>query len=220
VGRLALVASLLVCAARSALAEDVDGTVRLLAVGSTGGTPLQGQVVVYLTGFQQAPPDEVPVISQKDKVFVPNLRVIVAGQSVRFTNDDAILHSVFSTSKARPFDIGKPPPGEAREVRFPTPGLVDIYCNIHEEMWAAVLVLPNRAFAIADAQGRFVLHGVPPGRYPLHAWGWKIDPLETEIVVLPGKPAHVDLGVNAHVFSASHLDKFGRPYGGRSGYSP
>jgi hypothetical protein len=200
-------------------AADVDGRVRVQA--ADGGQIAGGQpIVVYLTGFRQPPPPEVPVIAQKDKTFIPSLRVVVAGQSVQFTNDDPVVHNVFSTSAARTFDLGKPGPQQAREVTFPTPGLVDVYCNIHETMFANVLVLPNRAFALVDDKGSFVIRDVPPGRYPLHAWGRSIEPFEVEVTVAAGKPASVELVLHPRVFNPIHLDKFGRPYRARPGYSP
>lgn len=214
-----LAACLVLGLALPAAAADVEGSVRLKT--ATGEQVPAGQpIVVYLTGFKQPPPADSPVISQKDKTFVPNLRIIVAGQSVQFTNDDPVVHNVFSTSTARSFDLGKPGPHQTREVNFPTPGLVDVYCNIHETMFASVLVLPNRAHAVVDEQGRFVIRDVPPGRYPIHAWGRNIEPFESEVTVVAGKPSPVTLTVNPRVFSPAHLDKFGRPYRARSGYTP
>lgn len=205
--------------ASAASAAEVRGQVRLR--GPDGGTGGAGQpVVVYLTGFRQPPPTEVPVISQKDKTFLPNLRVIVAGQSVQFTNDDPVVHNVFSTSAARTFDLGKPGPQQSREVSFPTPGLVDVFCDIHEAMFASVLVLPNRAFALVDEQGQFVIRDVPPGRYPLHVWGRHIEPFDVEVTVAPEPATVVELTVDPRVFNPAHLDKFGRPYRQRAGYGP
>jgi hypothetical protein len=200
-----------------AAAADVEGTVHLRS--ANGELALSGQpVVVYLTGFSQPPLPGSPIISQKNKAFVPSLRVIVAGQSVQFTNDDPVVHNVFSTSAARKFDLGKPGPGQTRDVTFPTPGLVDVYCNIHEAMFANILVLPNRAFALVDESGHFVIHDVPPGRYPLHAWGRTIEPFELEVTVAEGKGTPVDLVLSPRVFNPTHLDKFGNPYRARPGY--
>ena len=199
-----------------AAAADVEGSIHFNAPGEA---PAAHQpMVVYLTGFRQPPPQDSPVISQRNKTFVPNLRVIVAGQSVQFTNDDPVVHNVFSTSSARAFDLGKPGPQQTREVNFPTPGLVDVYCNIHENMFANVLVLPNRAFALVDEGGHFVIHDVPPGRYPLHVWGRTIEPFETDVVVTDAKAAPLELILNPRVFNPTHLDKFGRPYRARAGY--
>jgi hypothetical protein len=219
VGHYLLAASLAVGVALPAAAADVEGSVRVRA--SNGDALTAGQpVVVYLTGFRQPPLLGSLLISQKNKAFMPNLRVIVAGQSVTFTNDDPVVHNVFSTSAARAFDLGKPGPQQAREVTFPTPGLVDVYCNIHEAMFANVLVLPNRAFAIVDEKGHFIIRDVPPGRYPLHAWGHNIEPFETEVTVTEGTPAALDLVLSPRVFNPTHLDKFGRPYRARPGYVP
>jgi len=201
------------------LGGEVEGFVHFNA--KPGEAPPMGQgVVVYLTGFRQPPLTETSVISQKNKTFVPNLRVIVAGQSVQFTNDDPFVHNVFSTSSARAFDLGKPGPQQTREVTFPTPGLVDVYCNIHEAMFANVLVLPNRAFALVDDGGHFVIRDIPPGRYPLHAWGRNIEPFEMEVTVTDAKRPPVQLVLSPRVFNPAHLDKFGRPYRARAGYTP
>ena len=216
-----LAALVAVALAVPAAAADVQGFVHLNTPSSERpATGQQQPIVVYLTGFRQPPTEDSPVISQKNKTFVPNLRVIVAGQSVQFTNDDPVVHNVFSTSSARAFDLGKPGPHQTRDVSFPTPGLVDVYCNIHETMFANVLVLPNRAFALVDEEGHFVIHDVPPGRYPLHVWGRNIEPFETEVTVSEGKAPPVDVVLSPRVFNPTHLDKFGRQYRARTGYDP
>jgi hypothetical protein len=206
--------------AAAAAAGEIRGTVTVSAPdGGVQAAPPQS-VVVYLTGFRQPPLPDSPVVSQKDKTFIPDLQVIVAGQSVQFTNDDPVVHNVFSTSTARPFDLGQPGPQETRTVGFPTPGLVDVFCNIHEQMNANVLVLPNRAFARVNPDGTFVIHDVPPGKHPLHAWGRQIEPFQTEVVVAEGQPAELNLILRPRLFNPSHLDKFGRSYKKRPGYTP
>lgn len=199
---------------------EIRGMAQIRAADGGVDTTLAQPIVVYLTGFRQPPVSDAPIISQKDKTFSPDLRVVVAGQTVQFTNDDPWVHNVFSTSAARPFDLGQPGPHETRSVTFPTPGLVDVFCNIHEQMYANVLVLPNRAFGRVAADGTFVIHDVPPGRYPLHAWGRQIEPFEVEVVVGEGQPAQVQLVLQPRLFNPAHLDKFGRAYQKRPSYTP
>ncbi len=199
---------------------EIRGTVTVQAPDGGVEATASQPIVVYLTGFRQPPLADAPVISQKDKTFLPDLRVIVAGQSVEFTNDDPWVHNVFSTSAARPFDLGQPGPHETRSVSFPTPGLVDVFCNIHEQMYANVLVLPNRAFARVQPDGTFLIRDVPPGRHPLHAWGRQTEPFEMEVVVAEGQPAQVQLVLRPRLFNPAHLDKFGRAYKTRPGYGP
>jgi hypothetical protein len=55
-------------------------------------------------------------------------------------------------------------------VTFERVGLVNVYCDIHSEMEAFVLVLPHHAFARPVEGGAFALPDLPPGRYRLHVW--------------------------------------------------
>ena len=207
----------LFCFAATAEAMDgtVEGTVRVVTRDANGQAVPKADasgVVFYITGFSQPPPPEKPRISQRNKTFIPDVLPIVVGQTVEFTNEDKLIHNVFSTSKARPFDLGKPRVGESREIDFGRTGVVDIYCDIHEEMVATILVLPNRAFAVTGADGKFVLRSVPAGRYPLFAWSRRSEPVRVEVDVKPGEVTSVALEVTETKFDTKHLGKFGQAY--------
>lgn len=201
----------------------VQGTVRLFTMNEAGQPvpkPDAGSVVVYLTGFNQPPPPDVPRISQKNKTFIPDILPIVVGQTVEFTNDDNIIHNVFSTSKARTFDLGKPRAGEARRVKFDQTGLVDVYCDIHEQMVATILVLPNRAFSITGHDGSFIIRGAPPGHYSLFAWSRAADPARVEVDIRSGEDTLADLELTETKFNLTHLGKYGQPYRKQPDYPP
>jgi plastocyanin len=93
-----------------------------------------------------------------------------AGTTVDFPNMDPIFHNVFSLSPVKRFDLGRYPRGHSKRVTFATPGLVNVFCDIHSSMAAYVLVLPHHAFAQPDSDGDFALPDVPPGRYVVHVW--------------------------------------------------
>jgi len=114
--------------------------------------------------------DEVPRLAQKDQSFVPRVLAIPVGASVDFPNLDPIFHNVFSVSPVKRFDLGKYPRGQSRRVTFGKAGLVQVYCDIHANMAAFILVLPNPAFARPDVQGTFALPDLPPGTYTLKVW--------------------------------------------------
>ena len=117
-----------------------------------------------------AAPDPVPRLAQKDQRFVPRVIAIAVNASVDFPNLDPVFHNVFSLSAARRFDLGKYPRGSSRRVQFPRPGLVNVYCDIHSDMEAFVLVLPHHGFARPSAEGEFELPALPAGAYVLNAW--------------------------------------------------
>ena len=223
-GRSAVALSLaLLCFALPAQAADgvVEGTVRVLTRSEDGKPALKGDasgVVLYLTGFSQTPPPEKPRISQRNKTFIPDVLPIVVGQTVEFTNEDNLIHNVFSTSKARKFDLGKPRVGESRDVQFDKTGVVDIYCDIHEEMVATILVLPNQAFTVTGPDGKFTLRGIPSGRHSLFAWSRRSEPQRVEIEVKTGETAAVALELAETKFDTKHVGKYGQAYRKLPGY--
>ena len=129
------------------------------------------KIVVYLEGADPQPgPPQTVLITQKNRQFEPDVAVIPAGSSVTFPNADVIFHNVFSLSKAKSFDLGHYPAGQSRTVLFRSAGVVQVYCRLHPNMSAAVLVVPNRYYARPDTAGNFELGGVPPGDYRMVTW--------------------------------------------------
>ena len=47
---------------------------------------------------------------------------------------------VFSLSRGASFDLGRYPRGESRERTFTRPGLVKVYCHLHSQMSATIVV--------------------------------------------------------------------------------
>ena len=144
--------------------------------GAGGGTHLLGSVpaVVYIRG---AVPGSAPTASaqrprlaQQDTSFRPPVLVVPIGTRVEFPNGDPFFHNVFSYSSIKRFDLGRYPRGESRTVTFDRPGVVKVYCEIHQWMRSAVVVVENPFHDVASADGRFRISGVPAGRYDLVVW--------------------------------------------------
>lgn len=111
-----------------------------------------------------------PQLAQRGQSFEPRVIVVPVGGAVSFPNFDPIYHNVFSVSPVRRFDLGKYPRGQTRRVTFPKPGVVNVFCDIHSDMAAFVLVTPTPAWTRATADGRFELPDLPPGRYRVSWW--------------------------------------------------
>ena len=62
------------------------------------------------------------------------------------------------------------PVGSVQRVRFDQPGLSRIFCHIHPEMAAYIMVVDTPYFAVANERGQFTLPSVPFGEYRYHAW--------------------------------------------------
>lgn len=131
-------------------------------------------------------------IDQRNETFVPHVLAIVAGTTVDFPNNDVTYHNVFSLSRAATFDLGRYPVGRSRSVRFDTPGIVRVFCEIHSHMSAFILVFSHRYFAVTDEDGRYRLDNVPPGTYTLVAWN-ESAPQESRRVVVPEAGGEIEI---------------------------
>ncbi len=109
-------------------------------------------------------------MDQAGQRFVPRILAIVAGQSVKFRNSDNVYHNIFSYSPPKRFDLGRYPKGHSRTVTFAKPGAVQIYCDIHSDMRADLVVAPNAHFALIGRTGRFRIEDVPAGSWTVAVW--------------------------------------------------
>ncbi len=204
--RAALLATLLAAAAAApALAAgDAPGSVRGRVRLGVAGVPLASVAPVVVTlepadrsASHAAAPGPVATMRQRDAHFAPSFLVVPAGASVRMANDDTIYHNVFSYSRPNDFDLGLYPAGESRTLRLEHPGVVKVYCSIHESMNATILVAPSPWFDTVGAGGAYAIDGVPPGRYRAVVWSERLPAESREIEVGAGRASRVDWVVGA-----------------------
>jgi plastocyanin len=194
-------------------AASVEGTVAVL--GKRGYQKDLSDVVVYLEGGSSNGDRRAAAeIRMARKRFDPRIAVVPVGGTVSFPNHDPILHNVFSVSGENRFDLDLYKRPEVGTKTFETPGLVRIYCNIHPQMSAFVMVTGSQHYTLADASGRFRLEGVPPGRYTLKAWHERArEDVAVEIEVTASGTAPVALELDASKYRpARHKNKFGKDY--------
>ena len=178
-----------------------------------GRAGLLQDAYVYLDQVRGAPArGRTLEIKQKDKQFSPHVAVVQRGTSVVFPNLDAVYHDVFSTSGRNSFDLGAYRAGETpRSVVLGTPGVVDVFCNIHSRMNASILVLPSALYAKVGADGNFRMENVPVGTRKLVVWSPTAKPAQEKVdVTAAGAQASFTLEEQP---PSAHLNKLGQPYG-------
>ena len=125
-------------------------------------------VVIYLEEIspkKNYPPGKTTSLNQKNAEFIPKVLPILKGTTVTFRNDDDMYHNVFSLSEVKKFNIGRRPKGENVPVVFDKAGEVRVFCDIHSQMSAFILVLENPYFIKPNDQGDYIIHDVPAGTY-------------------------------------------------------
>jgi plastocyanin len=208
----------MVCAAARA---DADGVVRGVVEVTRGKDVPAGAIVVYVVGFTEPAASTPVVVKQVNKKFIPDLIVATAGGTVSFPNGDPFLHNVFSPTSERVFDVGSYPQNETRTRKFPRPGVIDIFCNIHPEMSATLVVLPNTKFTLADATGTFEIKGLPAGTWTVFAYSRRAErPTSTKVVVADRATTEVKLLLNEVPRDFKHKNKYGEAYRPSTIYNP
>jgi hypothetical protein len=120
---------------------------------------------------------------------------IPVGSTVEFPNLDPIFHNVFSLSATRTFDLGRYPKGESKSVTFDQAGVVPVFCHIHSDMSAVIIVLEHSYFTVPGADHRYRIGDIPPGSYTLVAWHERAKPVETEVDVKEGQTLELNITV-------------------------
>lgn len=198
-------------------AAEISGRVEVV-VGDKSAAGESGRVVVYFEPAKPVPPKSLPKgleIKTERKQFLPRVMALPKGATVSFPNTDPILHNVFSVSASKPFDLGLLGKGAGKAVTFDQPGLVRVFCNVHPDMVAYVLVLDTPFYTTTAVDGSFLLKGVPEGPGRLTVWHEQAEPWSQPIKV-PSSEALVARIALTKPRIPSHLNKQGRQYGRNS----
>src|SRR5260221_2441751 len=145
-----------------AWAGTVKGRVELIEKGGRRATDLS-DVVVYLEGVKVKPRPARATMTMKGKSFVPRLVVVQVGDTVDFPNEDPIFHNAFSVSGDNRFDLNLYKRPKVGSWTFQRPGVVRVFCNIHPQMSAVVLVRDSPYFVKGAPDGTFAIPDVPAG---------------------------------------------------------
>lgn len=165
---------------------DVTGKVTL----SSGRAAKQAVVWIEGTGVR-AKPVANALIDQRGKKFLPHVIAVPVGTTVSFPNDDYVYHNVFAEYDAKRFDLGMYPRGSTKRQRFDKAGLVALFCSVHSDMSAFVMVVDSPFYAVTDASGHFSLKNVPSGTYTLKAWHESGEMIQEKVRITDGQKLEV-----------------------------
>ncbi len=200
----------------SAQAASVAGRIRF--VGRAPG--VAAPTVVYAEALDGArvQPGQFKM-AQKNKSFAPHVLAVPAGSTISFPNEDSIFHNVFSLSRPNPFDLGLYRSGASKDRTFSGPAAYRVFCNIHPQMSAVILVLPTSYITEADNSGNYRLD-LPAGRYRITAWSERAQPMTIDVSVGQSAVAAPEITIDESRFiDAQHKNKFGQDYP-KSAYDP
>jgi plastocyanin len=198
------------CYANAACGTELNGHIELLQ----GSNHNKSIIVVYAepVGAHEPPKPGRFELRQRDKTFTPHVLAVPVGSTVSFPNNDPIFHNVFSLSRPGPFDLGLYRAGDAKTRVFTQPAIYRVFCNIHPQMSALLLVLPTASITETNAEGMYHLD-LPPGQYRLGAWSERSQQVAIEVNVTSDASNAPDITLDESKFvEIRHKNKFDQDY--------
>jgi plastocyanin len=154
------------------------------------------RIAVWLESPAASPISPITAtMQQQNRHFEPDLLVIPVGSTVNFPNLDPIFHNIFSLSRTQSFDLGYYAEGRSRSVKFPRTGIVQVYCHVHPNMHAVIVVNSSPWSGKPREDGTFSWTGVPPGKYTLLIWQRSLGLLHRTVVVPKIGSVHVSVSL-------------------------
>ena len=212
--RFLLAAGIWVILASDLSAHVLNGKVQFLT--KRGQNVVMNETLVWLDPVGRAPkrPPAAFTVTTRSKTFLPHIMAVPAGSTVNFPNEDPIAHNLFSLTPGNTFDLGLYRRGPGKGHKFDTPGVVNLYCNVHPTMSAVIHVMSTPYYGFADANGNYSFD-VPPGRYKVTAWNEQAGAVSSEVEILAAGTVQgaTLLTLDSRNFRLTqHKNKFGQTY--------
>ncbi len=196
--KLALITSLLVNALVTLSAQVQAGTLTINVVNQQQ-QPLADAVVELRAEVAKASKPQKIQVAQQELTFVPFVSAVPAGSIVEFPNLDKTRHHVYSFSPAKQFEIQLYADKPEAPIRFDTPGVIALGCNIHDYMQAFIYVGESDVLAVSNSDGVVTLPDLAPGKYQVYLWHpWQLAPQPPVSldIVMPAQNSNVSLAVD------------------------
>lgn len=167
-------------------------TTQFYRVAGNGGL---ADVFVYisdgLSPKKYTPPTQPLIIDQAGCFYAPYVAGAMTGQTIEVLNSDPVLHNVHPTPAVQgnqEYNKAHLPNSAPLLFRWSKPELfLRFKCDVHPWMFAYVSLLDHPFFAVTDAEGKFNIPNVPPGKYVVTLTHRKAGSTGFEVTVIQGK---------------------------------
>ncbi|MDR3734070.1 MAG: carboxypeptidase regulatory-like domain-containing protein [Acidobacteriaceae bacterium] len=166
-----------------------ENDVEQYAVNKKGGL---ANVYVYVKSglppnVKFPPKTDVVVLDQKHCRYEPHVVAVQVGEPVEFRNSDATMHNVHTLPKMvgnSAADLSEPPMSPPQRQSYSQPEeMLPVGCNNHPWMSAFINVSASPFFAVTGADGKFEIHGLPPGIYTIVAVHEKMGEVAQQVTI-------------------------------------
>lgn len=134
--------------------QVTNANAKSLRVEDQNGALLSNVIATWpASEVSASAPEDIAIVDQVNRQFVPHVKVIEQGQQVSFPNSDNIRHHVYSFSSAKMFEIKLYSGEPSKPVTFDKPGVVVLGCNIHDQMVGYIYVNDGSEYSQSGKDG-------------------------------------------------------------------
>ncbi len=138
------------------------------------GEPDPGQSwVLYLepeSGRAGSPRTALVEVASGGASFRPRLTAVQVGDQVRFVNEGAVAHRLFTAGEGTRRERLVGAPGRSESLRISKPEENRFYCSLHPDETFVVFASPSPWFAVLAPAEERRIGGIPSGSYRLTLW--------------------------------------------------
>jgi hypothetical protein len=166
-----------------------------ITLGADNGV---GNAVVRILGAQGELAPKQGALDQVQCQFVPHVQALPAGSAIVITSSDAVLHNShgFYEDGSTAFNIAVPIMGMEVNQKLAKPGVIKLRCDAgHTWMSGYVVVTDTPYYALTDADGNFIIEGVPPGDYEIEIWHEWLVKRRQPVSIKEGQTESVDVKI-------------------------
>ena len=192
--------------------SDGQGNVRIseFSVAADGGMK---DVVVAMEEVKRGKPFK-PIVANlvaRDCEFLPFVSIVQNHGSFVMKNEDPIIHNaqLYQSEKGNLLLTVPNPPNSTGTFPIEFEKHKRIYqmiCGMHEFMQTWGYAVDNPYYALTDADGKFTIDQLPPGKYEVVAWRPHFKPIEREITVSPHQAVSLDFEFDASAVKRPHYE--------------
>ncbi|MBI3541510.1 MAG: carboxypeptidase regulatory-like domain-containing protein, partial [Deltaproteobacteria bacterium] len=175
-----------------------------LVVGKNGGKKgALKNVVVFIQGavsggqsFSRS--KQHASLDQKGCRFDPHIVLVPLGADLEILNSDGVLHGFHTLSRTNPpMNKAQPASTPKMVVRFQSPEIFEIRCDVHDWMRGWIVVEEHPYYSVSDEEGHFRLQDLPAGNYTVRVWHEVLGMQSKRVQIVEGQETRADFKMSS-----------------------
>ena len=188
---------------------SLEGSVTVMNAEGEEEAPAFAEVYIANASLGSPAAPSRHTMIQRNTQFEPRALVVQVGDTVDFRNEDSEPHEVHSSRIVNAFDVKRENSKELTYSKlFLETGVSHIGCQIHSNMSAIILAVPNAFHAHVNEKGMWKISGLPKRELEVVFWEAGGEKVKQKLTPCVSPPTQVVLPVTVRRSTSTYGVKF------------